>query len=329
MSSKLSGVFVPVLIPYKGAGEINEEELRRFVRWLVDKGIHGLYTNGSTGEFTRLTAEERKRVTQVICEEARGRVPVLAGAAEANVAATIQACETYAEFGARAVAIVSPYYYRLEAESVYAYFAEIATRSPIDLMLYNIPMFATPMDLPTIRRLAEFPRVIGIKDSTGDLTFMMRMIAAVRPLRPGFSFLTGWDPVLVPMLRIGCDGGTNATCNVLPEEMRRIFDLASAGDFDDALDRQYRILTLFDAMIGNFEFPDGFRAAAELRGFSFGQGRQPMTQLQMEKRLAQKAALGHLFTSLGFSDSDAIRQGGLPQQEESHVRGEEPKTHSL
>ena len=303
MGNRLGGIFVPLLIPYDAAGGINERELRRFVRWLIDNGVHGLYPNGSTGEFTRLMSDERKRVTQIACEEARGRVPVLAGAAEANPAATIKACETYAEFGARAVAIVSPYYYRLEPESVFAYFAEIATHSPIDLTLYNIPMFATPMDLPTIRRLAEFPRVIGIKDATGDLTFMMRMIAAVRPMRPDFTFLTGWDPVLVPMLRIGCDGGTNATCNVLPEEMRRIFDLARAGNFDEALDGQYRILALFDAMIGNFEFPDGFRAAAELRGFSFGQGRQPMTQLQIENRLAQRAALRRLFTSLGFGES--------------------------
>src|SRR5215831_4415947 len=114
MSSKLGGVFAPVLIPYDEAGDINEEELRRFVRWLVDSGVHGLYPNGSTGEFTRLTADERKRVTQITCEEASGRVPILAGAAEANVAATLRACETYAEFGARAVAIVSPYYYRLQ-----------------------------------------------------------------------------------------------------------------------------------------------------------------------------------------------------------------------
>ena len=128
-----------------------------------------------------------------------GRVPILAGAAEANVKETLAACEAYAGMGARAVAIVAPFYYKLTPESVYAYFAEIARHSPIDLTLYNIPMFASPIDVPTIRRLAaEFPRVVGIKDSSGDLAFMMRMIAAVRPQRPDFSFLTGWEAVLVP-----------------------------------------------------------------------------------------------------------------------------------
>ena len=131
-------------------------------------------------------------------------------------------------------------------------------------------MFASPIDVPTIRRLAEeFPRVIGIKDSSGDLAFMMRMISAVRPQRPDFTFLTGWEAVLVPMLMIGCDGGTHATSNVVPEVTRRIYDLSRAGNHAEAMKWQYRILELFDAMLYPFEFPDGFRAAAELRGFQF------------------------------------------------------------
>ena len=87
-----------------------------------------------------------------------------------------------------AVAIVSPFYYKLSPESVYAYFREIAKRSPIDVTLYNIPMFASPIDVPTLRRLAEeFPRIVGIKDSSGDVAFMGRMINAVRPVRSGVS----------------------------------------------------------------------------------------------------------------------------------------------
>src|SRR4029078_2189145 len=156
-------------------------ELRRYVDWLIDRGVHGLYPNGSTGEFTRFTVEERRRIIKIVCEQCRGRVPVLAGAAEANVKETIRACEIYKEYGATAVAIVSPYYFRLSPESVYAYFREIALNSPIDVTLYNIPMFASPIDVPTLRRLAEFERIIGIKDSSGDVAFMGRMINAVRP----------------------------------------------------------------------------------------------------------------------------------------------------
>ncbi len=185
---KITGIFAPHMAPLDGGGRIDEAELRSYVDWLIAKGVHGLYPNGSTGEFTRFTPDERRRVVQIVCEQAAGRAMVLAGAAEANTRETIRACETYAGFGARAVAIVSPYYYRLGPESVYAYFHEIAVNSPIDVTLYNIPLFASPIDVPTIRRLAELPRVVGIKDSSGDLTFMMRMIAAVRPVRRTSAF---------------------------------------------------------------------------------------------------------------------------------------------
>ena len=127
-SQKIQGIFTPHLVPLDSAGQINEAELRRYIDWLIAQGVHGLYPNGSTGEFTRFTPQERRRIVKIVCEQAAGRVPVLAGAAEANVRETLDACAAYAEFGARAVAIVSPYYYKLSPESVYAYFREIAHR---------------------------------------------------------------------------------------------------------------------------------------------------------------------------------------------------------
>jgi dihydrodipicolinate synthase/N-acetylneuraminate lyase len=254
MPEPIRGIFTPHVVPLDDQGRIDEAELRRYVDWLIAKGVHGLYPNGSTGEFVRFTPEERREIIRIVCHQASGRVPVLAGAAEANVRETIQACETYAGYGARAVAIVSPFYYKLCPESVYAYFREIAANSPIDVTLYNIPMFASPIDVPTIKRLAEFERVIGIKDSSGDLAFMMRMIAAVRPIRPDFVFLTGWDAVLVPMLLIGCDGGTNANAGIVPELTRKLYDLVRAGQIDEAGDRRIAALgpTPVDAHAQNF-----------------------------------------------------------------------------
>ena len=300
MAAKLEGIFTPTVVPYDDRGEINEPELRRFLSFLIDKGVHGLYPNGSTGEFTRLSVEERRRIVRITCEEARGRVPVLAGAAEANVKETLAACETYAGYGARAVAIVSPIYYRLSPESVAAYFTQIAQNSPIDITLYNIPMFATPIDLPTIRKLAELPRIVGIKDSSGDLAFMMRMISAVRPARPDFSFLTGWEAVLVPMLVIGCDGGTHASSNVVPELTRSLFEMTRAGQIEEAMRLQYRILELFDAMLLPFEFPDGFRSAAEMRGFNLGRSRQPLSKSQEADSAVLQSVLKCILADFGL-----------------------------
>src|SRR6266436_4676139 len=109
MAEKLRGVFTPNLVPLDSRGQINESELRRYVDWLIAGGVHGLYPNGSTGEFTRYSVEERRRIIRIVCEQAAGRVPVLAGAAEANVRETLAACEAYHACGARAVAIVSPF----------------------------------------------------------------------------------------------------------------------------------------------------------------------------------------------------------------------------
>jgi len=300
--TKISGIFTPHMVPLDRQGDIDEAELRRYVEWLIERGVHGLYPNGSTGEFVRFTPEERRRIVKIVCEQAAGRVPVLAGAAEANVRETLAACEAYAGFGARAVAIVSPFYYRLGAESVYAYFHEIACHSPIDVTLYNIPMFASPIDVPTIRRLAEFERIVGIKDSSGDVAFMMRIIAAVRPYRPEFSFLTGWEAALVPMLLIGADGGTNATSGVVPELTRKMYDLTRAHHLDEAMRLQYRLLELFDTMLYSADFPEGFRAAVELRGFSMGNSRQPLSPTQQIDRVKLQRTLRCVLADFGYVD---------------------------
>ncbi len=302
-SKRLSGIYTPNIVPLDRNGEINEAELRRYVDWMIERGVHGLYPNGSTGEFTRFTAEERLRIIEIIADHNDGRVPILAGAAEANSRETIRACERYYELGVRAVAIVSPFYYKLSASGVYAYFKEIADNSPIDVTLYNIPMFASPIDVPTVIKLAEqCPRVIGIKDSSGDLPQMMRMIAAIRPLRPEFSFLTGWDAALMPMLLIGCDGGTNATSGVVPEITRKLYDLTIAGRLDEARSLQYRLLSLFDAMLYDVEFPEGFRAALKLRGIEAGCGRQPQSESQQLELKTLSDQLQCLLAAEGFTD---------------------------
>jgi dihydrodipicolinate synthase/N-acetylneuraminate lyase len=275
MTSGLKGIFVPNMVPLNEDDRINEEELRRYIEWLIESGIHGLYPNGSTGEFTRFTADERRQIIRIVCEQSRGRVPVLAGAAEANVRETLRTCEAYREFGARAVAIVSPFYYRLGPAAVYAYFREIAINTPIDVTLYNIPMFASPIDVATVQRLAEFPRIIGIKDSSGDIAQMLRMMAAVEPARPEFVFLTGWEPAMVPMLAMGCQGGTFAMGGVVPEITRKLYELVIAGRLSEARTWQMRLTELFDCAVGS-DFPEGVRAAVELRGFKLGVSRQPV-----------------------------------------------------
>ena len=175
-------------------------------------------------------------------------------------------------------------------------------------------MFASPIDVPTVQRLAdECPRIVGIKDSSGDLPHMMRMIADVRPTRPDFSFLTGWDAALMPMLLIGCDGGTNATSGVVPEITRKLYDLTLAGDLELARELQFDLLRLFDAMLYAAEFPEGFRAALQLRGIQTGVGRQPQAPSQTRELDTVARQLQCLLAAAGFTDEPV---GGCPASEQ-------------
>ena len=131
------------------------------------------------------------------------------------------------------------------------------------------------------------------------------MINAVRPVRPDFSFLTGWDVVLIPMMLMGADGGTNATSGVVPELMRKLYDLASAKQWDQAIPLQLRLVELFDLMLLGADFPEGFRAAVELRGFEMGRGRQPMS----DKQHVDRAALKHSLQCM-LSDFNAVDAPG-------------------
>ena len=307
MKQPLAGIFTPNITPLDARGRLDEDQLRAYVDWLIEHGVHGLYPNGSTGEFVRFTPDERRRVIEVVVDQTRDRVPILAGAAEANVSETIRACDTYGVLGCRAVAIVAPFYYRLAPDGVYAYFKEIADRVSVDVTLYNIPLFASPIDVPTVKRLAqECPRIVGIKDSSGDIPHMMRMIAEVRPLRPDFSFLTGWDAVLVPMLLIGADGGTNATSGVVPELTRAIYEACKAEQWDRAMQLQYRLLPLFDAMLSTVEFPEGFRRGAKIRGWDLGQSRQPLTPQQTTAAEVAQRRIQEMLAQFEFLQSMSV-----------------------
>jgi 4-hydroxy-tetrahydrodipicolinate synthase len=171
-------------------------------------------------------------------------------------------------------------------------------------------MFASPIDVATVQRLSEeCERVVAIKDSSGDLPHMIRMIQAVRPNRPEFTFLTGWDSALMPMLLIGCDGGTNATSGVVPEITRKLYDLTVARQIDEARALQFKLVTLFDAMILSADFPEGFRAALKLRGIEAGSSRQPFSIDQQLAMDSISRTLACLLAEEGFVDEPV---GGCP-----------------
>jgi len=302
-NAALQGIFVPNIIPYLANGAIHEEELRRIIRWIGDKGVTGFYPNGSMGEFIRLSFEERKRVVKVVAEEAGGR-PILAGAAEPNVDLVLEMCRYCADLGCRAVSITGPYYFKLTQESIEAYFRELAAKSPIDIIIYNIPAFANEISVPVLKRLAlDCPRIIGTKDTSRDMPRFQQVLHEIKPQRPGFACLMGWEELLCTSLFMGGDGGTLSSAGIVPEVIMKIYAAARSGDWNEARRVQFKLLDLFSLMANTPNFPEGFRLGYELRGFSPGRARFPLSPGEIALMDDVSARIACVLTECGFSEA--------------------------
>jgi 4-hydroxy-tetrahydrodipicolinate synthase len=300
----LSGIYTPNLVPFDANGRINEGELRRMVNWLIEKGVTGLYPNGSTGEFIRLSLEERKRVIQIIAEENRGRVPILAGAAEANLDLILDVCRTYADLGCVAVSVTGPYFFKVSQESIEHFFRELAKRSPIDIILYNIPQFSNEISVPVVTRLAlDCPRIVGIKDSSRDFPRFLNTLHAIKPQRPDFSCLIGCEEILFPSLLMGADGGTIASSGVVPEVIVKLYRESVAGNIAEARRIQLKLLDLINAMLLGTNFPEGFRAGMSLRGFNLGTTRQLLSPREQTDLEAIRGKIACILADCGFSEA--------------------------
>jgi 4-hydroxy-tetrahydrodipicolinate synthase len=313
----IKGILTPNLTPFLDDGRINEGELRRMVNWLIEKGVSGLYPNGSTGEFIRLSFEERKRVIQIVVEENRGRLPILAGAAESNLAMILEACRTYADLGCVAVSITGPYYYKVSQESIEHFFRELAKRSPIDIVLYNIPQYSNEISVPVLTRLAlDCPRIVGVKDSSRDFPRFLSTLNAIKPQRPDFTCLIGCEEILFPALLMGADGGTIASSGVVPEAIMKLYNEFRAGNWEEAKRIQFRLLDLIDAMLSGLNFPDGFRAGMTLRGFALGSGRQLLSPKEQMGLDNIRSKIACILADSGFEEAAHAcrRQPGAPAE---------------
>ena len=302
--SRITGILCPNIVPFSEDGRINEGELRRIVSWLIEKGIHGLYPNGSTGEFARLSFEERIRVVEIVADENRGRVPILAGAAENNIDLVIEAAERYAQLGIRAISVTGPYFFKVSPDGVEAYFREVARRSPLDILLYNIPQFANEIPVEVIRRLAaDCPKIIGTKDSSRDMPRFLHTLNALRKTREDFTVLVGCEEILYPALMMGGDGGTIASSGVVPEPIIKIYNDFQSGRHDECRRVQFKLLELIEAMLRAGNFPEGFRAGAALRGFRPGPSRQPISGREKEFLAEMQSRMACLLSECGFSEA--------------------------
>lgn len=302
--STIAGIYTPNIVPFNADHTINESELRRMTSWLIEKGVNGLYPNGSTGEFIRLSFEDRLRVVKIMADETKGRLPILAGAAEPNSDQVLRACQYYADLGCRAVSLTGPYYFKVSQESIEHYFRDLAAKTPIDILLYNIPQFSNEISLPVVQRPAlDCPRIIGIKDSSRDFPRFCTMLAQIKPQRPDFVCFIGTEEILYPSLVMGGDGGTIATSGVMPEVLTKLYRDFLAGNHAECRRVQLKMQQLIATMFAAGNFPEGFRAAVSLRGFNPGPPRFPLSRQELANLEVAKGTLACLLGDCGYAEA--------------------------
>lgn len=265
----LRGAFTALVTPFAADGAVDEEALRRLVRWQVLAGIDGLVPVGTTGEAPTLTPVERDRVIAITVETvresaARGRVPVIAGTGTNDTAATVAATRRAAELGADVALVVAPYYNRPDGRMLEAHFRAIADDGDLPIVVYNVPSrTGTNVPADVFLRLAEHPRVVAIKEASGNLEQIAR-ICRDRPR--DVAVLAGDDAWTLPVLALGGDGVVSVASNEIPGELVSLCAAAAAGDWDGARRIHERWLPLFLANFVGGPNPVPAKAALALMG---------------------------------------------------------------
>ena len=307
----LQGAFTALVTPFTADGALDEDALRRLVRWQVLAGIDGLVPVGTTGEAPTLTPAERDRVigitVETVAERAsRGRVPVVAGTGTNDTAATIAATRRAAELGADAALVVAPYYNRPDGRMLEAHFRAIADEGDLPIVVYNVPSrTGTNVPADVFLRLAEHPRVIAIKEASGNLEQIAR-ICRDRPR--DVAVLAGDDAWTLPILALGGDGVVSVASNEIPGELVGLCDAARAGDWEAARRIHERWLPLFLANFVGGPNPVPVKAALELMGLIETDAvRLPLLPLDTDAR----TALAGTLRGLGLVDAAGGRMRNL------------------
>ncbi|HET7474237.1 MAG TPA: 4-hydroxy-tetrahydrodipicolinate synthase [Candidatus Limnocylindrales bacterium] len=294
----LRGAFTALVTPFTSDGLVDDAALRRLVRWQVLAGIDGLVPVGTTGEAPTLTASERDRVIAITVEtvaerSSRPRIPVVAGTGTNDTAATITATRRAAELGADAALVVAPYYNRPDGRMLEAHFRAIADEGDLPIVVYNVPSrTGTNVPVDTFLRLAEHPRVVAIKEASGNLEQIAR-ICRERPR--DVAVLAGDDAWTLPVLAMGGDGLVSVASNEVPGELVALCDAAAAGDWDGARRIHERWLPLFLANFAGGPNPVPAKAALHLMGLlDTDTVRRPLLPLDEAPRMALAATLRQL-----------------------------------
>jgi len=283
-----TGCGTALVTPFRKDLSVDEDGMRKLVRRQIDAGINFLVPCGTTGESPTLTRAEHLRVVQIAVEEAKGKVPVLGGAGGYNTAEVIELANELKHIGVDGVLSVTPYYNNPTQEGLYQHYKAIASAVALPIVLYSVQgRTGVNIEPGTVARLAQISNIIGVKEASGNIGQMARVVHEV-PEK--FIVLSGDDSITIPLAALGGRGIISVASNEIPAEMTRIAQLAMAGDFAGARALQRTWLPLMEI---NFveSNPIPVKAAMAMMGLLEPTFRLPMTPPSEANRLKIEAVL--------------------------------------
>ena len=281
---------MPALVtPFKD-GAVDFETLKRLVDWHIDQGSHGLVPVGTTGESPTLSHSEHEAVVQCVVQAVDGRIPVIAGAGSNNTDEAIRFITFAERVGADAALVVTPYYNKPTQAGLYAHFKAVHDCCNLPIIIYNIPgRSAVDMSPVTMGELSKLPRIVGVKDATGDLD---RVCSQRLTCGPDFLQISGEDATAHGFNAQGGVGCISVTANVAPKLCAELQEATLAGDYAKALEYQDRLMPLHEAI---FVEPGlvGAKYGLSRLGLCTEEVRSPLTGLEDSTKSAIDDAMRH------------------------------------
>lgn len=238
------GCGTALITPFDEKGRIDFGTLERFVNWQIERGIDFLVPCGTTGESATLSGDERKAVTAAVVKTAAGRVPIIAGAGGNHTAKAVFWARDAAEVGADGILSVSPMYNKPGPEGLFRHYSALAEATELPILVYNVPgRTGSDLDVDTILRLAEIPRIVGLKEASGNFGKIARLMSA---LPEDFLVLSGEDSTAIALIALGARGVISVASNEIPRDMTALIGAALRGDWNEARKLQRRYLPLME-----------------------------------------------------------------------------------
>jgi 4-hydroxy-tetrahydrodipicolinate synthase len=291
---ELKGVYPALITPFKKNGEIDEEGFRSNIDFVIEGGVAGIVPCGCTGEAATLRFEEQKRLLQIAVDQAdrnRRKVPVIGGSGSNNTQEALELTQYAKEAGAAGAMLITPYYNKPMPAGQILHYRTIASKVEMPIILYNVPGRTGINMLPeTIAQLAGDEFVVGIKEASGNLEQVEKIIELTRDSKKRFTVLSGDDNLTLPIMAMGGKGVVSVLANIMPKEMSTLVKYYDEGNVKKAIDMYYRIAPIMKGMFIETN-PIPVKAAANMLGIAAGSLRLPLTELAPENQKKLKALL--------------------------------------